>query len=85
MKIRAINEYNIERDQKKGTTTIEYYIDGEFFAQSVYDRIISDEKKEKIERDLMEYTTINKNAETLCEAIYLPTILNEVERIIFDD
>ncbi len=83
-KVRAINGFKVRRfrrDNKKGIF-IKYLIDGEFFTQSKY-YDVDEEKIQKVEELLEDYTSLNREAEELCRTIPLTTIIVAVEDIIF--
>lgn len=85
-KVRAVNGFEIREERNKDNRRviiIEYKIDNEFFAQSTY-YDVDEEKINKIEEKLKDYTSTNQEAEELCRTISLMTIVNAVEKIIFD-
>ena len=85
-KVRAVNGFEIREESSKDNRRviiIEYKIDNEFFTQSTY-YDVDEEKIQKVKEKLEDYTSTNREAEELCRTLHLPTIVNAVERIIFD-
>lgn len=85
-KVRAVNGFEIREESNKDNRRviiIEYKIDNEFFAQSTY-YDVDEEKIQKVKEKLEDYTSTNREAEELCRTIPLPTILNSVDRIMYD-
>lgn len=83
-KVRAVNGFKVRRfnqDGRKGIFVI-YLIDNEYFTRSKY-YDVEDERIDKIKERLKDYTDTNMKAEQICQTIHLPTMINEVERIIF--
>ncbi len=85
-KVRAVNGFEIREERNKDNRRviiIEYKIDNEFFTQSTY-YDVDEEKIQKVKEKLEDYTSTNREAEELCRTIPLPTILNSVDRIMYD-
>ena len=85
-KVRAVNGFEIREERNKDNRRviiIEYKIDNEFFTQSTY-YDVDKEKIQKVKEKLEDYTSTNREAEELCRTIPLPTILNSVDRIMYD-
>ena len=85
-KVRAVNGFEIREERNKDNRRviiIEYKIDNKFFTQSTY-YDVDEEKIQKVKEKLEDYTSTNREAEELCRTIPLPTILNSVDRIMYD-
>lgn len=89
---RKVDSYNVSELTAEGTNPAErlkdiditYYCDGEFFASSpTYSRVPED-KIVRIKEKLFDYTMYNLNEDCISRTIPFITIVNEVEKIIFD-
>lgn len=72
---------NLEREQKLKDITIIYLCNNEYFAESKYKKI-SEEKVERIRKQLDDNTRYNSTVEFQCQAIALPTLIFLIEDII---
>lgn len=89
---KKIDSYNVTDSQSDGTKVeerlrdvdITYYSDGNFFASSPTYTRVPEEKVVRIKEKLFDYTVYNLNVDCLTKVIPFLTIVNEVERIIFD-
>ena len=87
---KVINGYNVYSEDSKGTDrnerlkdiTIIYLCDGKYFAESSY-KNVPEEKVKQIEGKLFDNTLYNLNVEFQCQAIALPTLIFQVEDIIY--
>lgn len=90
---KVINGYNLytedskgteqEREQKLKDITITLLCDGEYFSESSYIKV-PEEKVEKIRDKLFDNTLYNLNVEFQCQAIALPTLIFQIEDIIYN-
>ena len=89
---KKIDSYNVtdlksegtEQDERLRDVYITYYSDQDPFAWSPTYKKVSEDKILKIKEKLFDYTLYNLNVDCISRAIPFITIVNEVERIIFD-
>lgn len=91
---KVINGYNIyseisktsegtKREQNLRNIIITYLCDGKYFAESSY-KNVPEEKVEKIKEKMFDNTLYNLNVEFQCQAIALPTLIFQIEDIIYN-
>ena len=88
---KVINGYNICAEDAKGTDreeglkdiTITYLCDNNYFAESTY-RKVPKKKFEQIEEKLLDNIMYNLTVEQQCQAIALPTLIFQIEDIIYN-
>ena len=73
-----------EKVERLRDVTIQYYSNGEFFTSSPKYQKVPTNKVTKIKDKLLDYTLYNIGEESMASVIPLVTIINEVERIIYD-
>lgn len=72
---------DLERERKLKDITITYFCNKKYFAESKYKKV-SEEKVEKIRKQLDDNTRYNSTVEFQCQAIALPTLIFLIEDII---
>lgn len=90
---KKIDSYNITEvpleeteavEQRLKNVVITYFSDEEFFASSPTYRV-PEEKIHKIKELLFDHTVYNLNVDSVARAIPFLTIVNEIERIVYDE
>lgn len=87
---KVINGYNILeeteetlREQRLKNITITFLCDGKYFSETTYKKV-PEEKIEKIREKLFDNTLYNLNVEFQCQAVALPTLIFQIDDIIYD-
>lgn len=81
----AVQSKGTEDDERLRDIAITYYSCGKFFASSPTYKKVPEEKVVKIKEKLFDYTLYNSKVDCVTRAISFFTIVNEIERIIFDN
>lgn len=82
--IESKNESGNERSEQTKNIVITYYINNEKYADSKVYEGVTEETIQKIKDKLFDYTMYNLNCKYMSSAITFFTIINEVEKIIYN-
>ena len=88
---KVINGYNIYCEDAEGTKreerlkdiTITFLCNGEYFSETSY-KNVPERKIEKIKEKLFDNTLYNLNVEFPCQAIALPTLIIQIDDIVYN-
>ncbi len=78
------NESGNERSEQTKNIVITYYINNEKYADSQVYEGVTEETIQKVKDKLFDYTMYNLNCKYMSSAITFFTIINEVEKIIYN-
>lgn len=79
--LKVINGFEIKTAERRKTTTIKFFMNGDLFTQTTLYDDISSEKIEKIRDQMMEFMKININATKQVETVPLVTMLQIINNI----
>ena len=75
---------NPSGDERVKDIVITYFSDNRKFVDSIMYQGVEAEKIKKVDEKLFDYTLWNLNCRTMASAIPLFTIINEIERVIYE-
>lgn len=82
--IKPKNESGNERSEQTKNIVITYYTNNEKYADSQVYEGVTEETIQKVKDKLFDYTMYNLNCKYMSSAITFFTIINEVEKIIYN-